>query len=160
MNAKIGLVHSRSKLEAAYRLHAFGISHSGLDKARSFMVHGNKVFILDFSEARKRCGCEISWERVRLCKEMKWMEQQFGDGQTNRVLEEIGVPPGWRVCLNGVTEISKERQMRQQFAELALSEYSRNAGENQMRQLFTELTLSQQPYGGNPHQETLDYCEQ
>ena len=38
-------------------------------------------------------------DRVRLCPELMWIEQQFGDGGTNGVLEEIGVPPGWRGCL-------------------------------------------------------------
>jgi len=38
-------------------------------------------------------------DRVRLCPEMMWMEQQFGDGEASSVLKELGVPPGWRECL-------------------------------------------------------------
>lgn len=37
------------------------------------------------------------------------MEQQFGDGETNSVLEEIGVPPGWRGYLVEATKTAKGR---------------------------------------------------
>ena len=62
------------------------------------------MYIVGFSEAKERCGCEITRDRVRLCPEMMQMEQRFGDGETNNVLKEIGVPPGWRGCLIGATE--------------------------------------------------------
>jgi predicted Ser/Thr protein kinase len=92
-------LHSRLRLEAVYKLHRFGIRHCGLDKEENFVVHGGKVYITGFSEAKTRCGCEMTRDRVRMCTELKRMEQQFGDGGTNKVLKEIGVPPGWRVCL-------------------------------------------------------------
>jgi len=57
------------------------------------------VCIVGFSEAKARCGCEMTRDWVILCPEMMWMEQRFGDGETSSVLKEIGVPPGWRVCL-------------------------------------------------------------
>ena len=55
--------------------------------------------IIGFSEAKERCGCKITWDRVRLCPEMMWMEQEFGGGEASSVLKEIGVPLGWRECL-------------------------------------------------------------
>ena len=69
-------------------------------------MHGDKVYIVGFSEAKARCGCEISWVRVRLCPEMTRLEQQFGDGKTNGVLEEIGVPRGWRGCSAEATGVA------------------------------------------------------
>lgn len=36
---------------------------------------------------------------------MMQIEQEFGGGETNSVLEEIGVPPGWRGCLTEATEM-------------------------------------------------------
>lgn len=65
------------------------------------------MFIVGFSEAKARCGCEMTKDRVRLCPEMMLMEQQLGDGETNSVLKEIGVPPGWRGCLRQATEMAK-----------------------------------------------------
>jgi len=56
-------------------------------------MHRDKVYIVGFSEAKARCSCEMTWDRVRLCPELKWVEQQLGNGETNVVLEEIGVPP-------------------------------------------------------------------
>ena len=95
--------HSRSKLEAAYRLHKAGIRHCELDSQANFLMHGGKVFIVGFSKATPRCGCEMTRYRVRLCPEMMQMERQLGDGRTNTVLEEIGVPHGWRTCLTEAT---------------------------------------------------------
>ena len=89
---------SRSKLEAAYRLHKAGVRHFALHDKENFITHGGMVYIVGFSEAKPRCGCEITRDRVRLCPEMAWVEQQFGDGETNGVLKEIGVPLGWRGC--------------------------------------------------------------
>lgn len=66
-------------------------------------MHGEKVYIVGFSEAKARCGCEMSRDRVRLCPELMWVEQQFGGGETNSVLKEIGVPSGWRGCSAGPT---------------------------------------------------------
>jgi len=61
-------------------------------------MHGDKVYVVGFSEAKARCGCEMTWDRVRPCPELAWVELQFGDGGTNGMLEEIGVPPGWKGC--------------------------------------------------------------
>ena len=87
------LVRSRSKLEAVYRLHQLGIRHGGLGREKNFVTHEDKVYIIDFSKAKARCGCELTRDRIRLCTELVQMERQLGDGKTNRVLEEIGVPP-------------------------------------------------------------------
>lgn len=92
----IKFICSRSKLEAAYRLHKAGVRHCGLHDKENFVTHGEKVYIVGFSEAKARCGCEMTRDRVRLCPELMWIEQQFGNGETNSVLNEIGVPPGWR----------------------------------------------------------------
>ena len=35
------------------------------------------------------------------------MEQQFGDGEASSVLDEIGVPPGWRECLFEATKMAE-----------------------------------------------------
>jgi len=93
------------KLEATYRLHKAGVRHCGLHNKENFVTHGDKVCIVGFSEAKPRCGCEITRDRVRLCPEMMQIEQEFGGGETNSVLEEIGVPPGWRGCLTEATEM-------------------------------------------------------
>ena len=47
--------------------------------------------VVGFSEAKARCGCEMTRDCVRLCPEMMWMEQQFGDGETSNVLREAAV---------------------------------------------------------------------
>jgi len=64
------------------------------------------VYIVGFSEAKARCGCEMTRDRVKLCPELAWVEQQFGDGETNGVLNEIGVPPGWRGCFAEATRVA------------------------------------------------------
>lgn len=99
------------KLEAAYRLHKFGIRHSGLGEARNFVAKGDKVYIIKFSGASTRCGCEMAWDRVRLCPELKEMERKFGHGEASAVLKEIGVPDGWRMCLYEPTRMPEESQM-------------------------------------------------
>ena len=66
-------------------------------------MHRGKVYIVGFSEAKVRCGCEMTWGRVKLCPELEWVEQRLGNGETNAVLEEIGVPPGWRGCSSEAT---------------------------------------------------------
>jgi len=67
-------------------------------------MDGDKVYIVGFSEAKARCGCEMTRDRVRLCPEMMWVEQQFGKGDDSNVLREIGIPPGWRRCLVEATK--------------------------------------------------------
>lgn len=105
LTLSIRLFRSRSKLEATYRLHQVGVRHYDLEGEENFITHGDRVYIVGFSQAEERCGCEITKDRVRLCPEMMWAEEQFGDGETNNVLKEIGVPPGWRMCLNEATWI-------------------------------------------------------
>lgn len=120
-DAKVHLGHSRLKLEAVYRLHKFGICHRVLDEEDNFVMHGDRIYVVDFAMAYARCGCEMTKDRVRLCAEAKLMEQAFGDGETNSVLKEIGVPPGWRVCLNQTTRVSEESQKRALFTDLYYS---------------------------------------
>ena len=64
------------------------------------------MYIIGFSGAKARCGCEMTWDRIRLCPEMLWMEQQFGDGEASSVLKEVGVPLGWRECLFEAAKIA------------------------------------------------------
>ena len=97
---KTYFIRRRSKLEAAYRLHKAGVRHNGLHDQENFVTDGKTVYIVGFSEAKARCGCEMTKDRVRLCPELMWVERRFGNGETNSVLKEIGVPPGWRVCLD------------------------------------------------------------
>jgi len=106
LDTSIKLIYSRSKLEAAYRLHKAGVRHCKLHDRETFVTHGDKVYVVGFSEAKARCGCEMTRDRVRLCPEMMWIEQKFGDGETNSVLKEIGVPPGWRGCLAEATKMA------------------------------------------------------
>ncbi|KAF9654104.1 hypothetical protein BDM02DRAFT_3181952 [Thelephora ganbajun] len=47
-----GEVDNRSKLEAAYRLHKVGVRHCGLNDKENFVTHGEKVYIIGFSEAK------------------------------------------------------------------------------------------------------------
>ena len=103
----VKLICSRLKLEAVYRLHKAGVRHCGLHEEGNFVMHRDKVHIVGFSEAKARCACELTWDRVRLCPELTWVEQQFGDGGTNGVLEEIGVPPGWRGCSAEATRVAR-----------------------------------------------------
>ena len=58
-------VRSRSKLEAVYRLHKLLIRHGGLVKEKNFDTHEGKVYIIDFSKAKARCGCELTRDRIR-----------------------------------------------------------------------------------------------
>ena len=112
-NTQAPLPHSRPRLEAAYSLHRFGIRHCRLNKEENFILHGDKVYIVDFSEAKTRCGCEMTKDRVMLCPELKQMEEQLGDGKTNDVLKEIGVPPEWRACLKQDHQAFSRKQIRQ-----------------------------------------------
>jgi hypothetical protein len=98
-HTNVKLVYSRSKLEAAYRLHKAGVRHCGLHDKKNFVTHGDKVYIVGFSAAKARCGCEMTRDRLKLCPELIRIEQLFGDGETNSVLKEIGVPPTWREYL-------------------------------------------------------------
>ena len=62
------------------------------------------MYVVGFSKAKRRCDCEMTRDRVRLCPEMMQIEQQFGNGETNNVLEEIEAPP----CLSGcLTEAAR-----------------------------------------------------
>jgi hypothetical protein len=54
------------------------------------------VKIVGFARADRECTCDITWFRVKLCPEMRWIELDWGDGETSSVLKEIGVPAGWR----------------------------------------------------------------
>lgn len=89
-----------------YHLHKAGIRHCGFHDKETFAPHGDKMYIVGFSEAKARCGCVMTRDRVRLCPEMMWMERQFGDGEASSVLKEIGVPPGWRECLFEVARMA------------------------------------------------------
>ena len=106
-------VCSHSKLEAAYRLHKAGIRHYELDKKESFITGGGRVYIMGFSKAQSRCGCEMSNARVKLCQELMQMELELGDGGTNKVLEEVGAPRGWREYLmGGATTIARGKHQQ------------------------------------------------
>ena len=100
-------LNSRSKLEAAYRLHKAGVCHGGFQDPETFVTHEREVFVVGFSRAKARCGCEMTRDRLRLCPEMMWMEQELGDGGANKVLNEIGVPPGWERSLLEAAMVSE-----------------------------------------------------
>ena len=100
-------INSRSKLEAAYRLHKAGVCHGGFRNPEAFLTHKDKVFVVGFSEAKTRCGCEMTRDQLKLCSEMMWMERELGDGGANAVLEEIGVPFGWERSLVEAVKISE-----------------------------------------------------
>ena len=98
---------SRSRLEAAYRLHKAGVHYWGCIEPENFVTHRGKVYMVSFFYAEARCGCEMTRDRVRLCPELLRVEQRFGNGETNNVLDEIGVPPGWRENLVEAAGIPK-----------------------------------------------------
>ena len=104
-------LNSRSKLEAAYRLHNAGVCHGGFQDSKTFVRHKGEVFLVGFSTA-KRCGCVMTRDQLKLCPEMMWMEQELGDGGDNRVLKEIGVPCGWERSLLEAARMSGQMPAR------------------------------------------------